>query len=229
MNPLAAIGGVFGLGVAGLDPFGALIVVPALATGTRRRVVLLFFGAAFLTTVLTGVVLGESVQYVSAWLGDGIAIPDPVRLVVQLFAGACFALWATRRWARRNNVSQEKGSKSILAGPVGMLVAGIFWGVSALTDPSFYGVATIATGLQNTLGFVLAFSGWFLVSQAPLCLVVLTLAAGRGSRPVQCAVAFAQRIARPAGYAMTALLAVVALLLILNGLTYLGGAGYWPL
>ncbi|MFJ9388444.1 hypothetical protein ACIRON_06480 [Nocardioides sp. NPDC101246] len=219
MNPLAAIGGIVGFGVAGLDPFGALVVVPALAGGARRRVILLFFGTAWLTTVLTGIMLGESVQHVVAWLRNLLNVPDPVRLTVQLATGTGLGLWAARRWTHRNDVKPEKTKRSMLAGPTGMSLMGIFWGVSALTDSSFYGVATISASMPSILAVAAVFTGWFLISQAPLCLVVLALAAGKDSRPVRRAVSFARRTARPASYVMTGLLAATSLFLLLNGLT----------
>lgn len=228
MNPLAAIGGTVGFGVAGLDPFGALVVVPALAAGARRRVILLFFGSAWLATVLTGVVLGESVQHVAAWLRNLLSVPDPVRLTVQLVLAVSLGLWAAYRWAHRNDTKPEKTKKPKLGGPVGMSLMGTFWGVSALTDPSFYGVATISASMQSLLAVVAVFTGWFLISQAPLCLVVLTLAAGRDSRPVRRAIGFARRTARPAAYVMTVLLAAASLFLLVNGGTYLATGTYWP-
>jgi hypothetical protein len=100
--------------------------------------------------------------------------------------------------------------------------------VSALTDPSFYGVATISASMQSVLAVAAVFTGWFLISQAPLCLVVLALAAGRDSRPVQHAVRLARRTARPAAYVMTALLAASSLFLIVNSGSYLATGTYWP-
>lgn len=220
MNPLAAIGAIVGFGVAGLDPFGALVVVPALTGGARRRVILLFFSTAWLTTVLTGIMLGESVQHVVAWLRNLLSVPDPARLVVQLITATGLGLWATRRWTHRNDTKPEKTKESMLAGPTGMSLMGIFWGVSALTDPSFYGVATIGASMPSILAVAAVFTGWFLISQAPLCLVVLALAAGKDSRPVQRAVSLARRTARPASYVMTGLLAATSLFLLLNGLTF---------
>lgn len=228
MNPLAAAGGVVGFGVAGLDPFGALVVVPALAAGARRRVILLFFGTAWITTVLTGIVLGESVQHVVAWLRNLLDVPDPVRLTVELATAAGLGLWATHRWLRRNEVKPESTKKPKLAGPVGMSLMGIFWGVTALTDPSFFGVASISAGMSSLLGVVAVFTGWFLISQAPLCVVVLALATGRDSRPVQRAVALARRTARPAAYVMTGLIAATSLFLLANGLTYLATGTFRP-
>ncbi|GGU43576.1 hypothetical protein [Nocardioides albus] len=228
MTPLAAIGGIVGFGVAGLDPFGALVVVPALAAGARRRIILLFFGTAWLATVLTGMVLGESVQHVAAWLRNLLLVPDPVRLTVQLVLAAGLGLWAAYRWAHRDDTKPEKTKRPKLAGPVGMSLMGTFWGVSALTDPSFYGVATISASMQSMLAVAAVFTGWFLISQAPLCLVMLTLAAGRDSRPVQRAVSFARRTARPAAYVMTALLAAGSIFLVVNGVAYLATGTYWP-
>ncbi|MEU2199221.1 hypothetical protein [Isoptericola sp. NPDC019482] len=227
MSTLAVVGSVFGLGVAGLDPFGALLVVPALAAGARRRVVLLFFATAWLTTVLTGLVLGESVQHVVAWLRDALSVPDPVRLVAQLVAAAGLGVWAARRWVRRHDPAPER-KRSVLAGPVAMSLAGIFWGVSALSDPTFYALATVGASAPSLLAGAAVFTGWFLVSQAPLCLVVLALAAGKDSPPVRRAVALARRTARPAADVLTALLAATAVLLAANAATFVSGGAYWP-
>ncbi|MEI7057666.1 hypothetical protein WBG06_17715 [Nocardioides sp. CCNWLW239] len=228
MNPLAAVGSVVGFGVAGFDPFGALIVVPALATGARRRVILLFFGTAWITTVLTGIVLGESVQHVVDWLRNLLDVPDPVRLTVQLAIATGLGLWAAHRWAHRNDTKPEKTKSSMLAGPTGMSLMGIFWGVTALTDPSFYGVATISASMSSLVAVAAVFTGWFLISQAPLCLVVIALAAGKDSRPVRHAVALARRTARPAAYVMTVLVAAISLLLLVNGMTYLVTGTFRP-
>jgi len=228
VNPLAVIGSVFGLGIAGLDPFGALIVVPALAAGARRRIILLFFAVAWFTTVLTGLVLGESVQHVAAWMRDAIAVPGPVRLVVELVAAAALGTWAVRRWVRRNE-PRAPSRRPLLAGPVAMSLAGTFWGVSALSDPTFYGLAAVASNTPSLVTAAAVFTGWFLISQAPLCLVVLALAAGKDSRPVKRAIALARRTARPAGHVMTILLALAALLLVANAGTYLINGLFWPI
>lgn len=226
MNAWAITGSVVGLGIAGLDPLGALMVVPALAAKARRRVVMLFFTTAAFFTIATGLVLGESVRHLTAWL-ENLTVPAPVRLAVQLVAAAGLGWWAAHRWVHRKDPKQEKG-RSVLAGPVAMSLAGTFWGVSAVTDPSFLALAAIDSRIENLLVSVAIFAGWFVVSQAPLCAVVLALAAGRDSAPVRRSLALAQRLAAPTAVILTFLLAATAGFLILNAVTYLTGGAFWP-
>lgn len=227
MNALKIAGSVLGLGLAGLDPVGALMVVPALAAGARRRIVMLFFGTAAFFTITTGLVLGESVQYLTTWL-EALAIPGPVRLVIQVVVAAGLGWWAVDRWSHRKDSKPEK-KRSVLAGPVAMSLAGTFWGLSAVTDPSFLALAAIDSRIENLLVSVAVFTGWFVVSQAPLCAVVLTLAAGRDSTPVRYSLALAQRLATPTAVILTLLLAVSSVLLLLNACTYLSGGAFWPI
>lgn len=226
MNGFALAGSVFGLGVAGLDPFGALMVVPALAAGAKRRIVMWFFGMAALCTVLTGLVVGESVQHVSAWLAR-LAVPAPVRLIAQAAAAAALGAWAAVRWARRGAPKREKAS--VLVGPVAMALAGALWGVSAVTDPSFLALVAVDAGVESLPVSTAVFAGWFVISQAPLCLVVLALVTGKDTRPVRGAVALARRLEAPAGSAVTLLLAAGAVLLALNALSYPVAGRFWPL
>lgn len=227
MNVAGTIGGVFGLGIAGLDPIGALIALPALASGARRRVIVIFFTAALVTTVATGVALGESVQYVIAWLTEVLTVPDPLRLTLQLAGAAGLGYWAARRWRDRNKPKPEK-KKPHASGVAGMGLLGIAWGASSLTDPTFFGVAAIGATLPGVVPAALAYAGWFLVSQAPLAAVALTLAAGRDSAPVRRVSTIARRLARPTSHMFTALLGLAAIALAINAVTYLLAGSFWP-
>ncbi|WP_431710741.1 hypothetical protein [Glutamicibacter uratoxydans] len=190
MNAWAITGSVVGLGIAGLDPLGALMVMPAVMAGVRRHVVMLFFTTAAFFTIATGVLLGESVQYVVSWL-ENLTVPVSVRLAVQIVTAAGLGWWAIYRWIHRKDPKQEKKSKTVLVGPMAMSLAGTFWGVSAVTDPSFLALAAIDSRIGNLLVSVALYLGWFVVSQAPLCAVVLALAAGRDSAPVRRSLALA--------------------------------------
>lgn len=226
MNAIEIAGSVLGLGLAGLDPVGALMVVPALAAGARRRIVMLFFGTAAFFTIATGLVLGESVQYLTIWL-ESLTIPGTARLVAQVIVAAVLGWWAVHRWSHRKDSRPEK-KRSVLARPVAMSLAGTFWGFSAVTDPSFLALAAIDSRIENMLVSVAVFAGWFVVSQAPLCAVVLTLAAGRDSKPVRYSLTLAQRLAAPTAVILTLLLVASSVLLFLNAVTYLSGGAFWP-
>jgi|GEM_PF-5761001 len=228
MNLPTAISTVVGLGLLGLDPFGALIVISSIATGVRRRVVIVFFATALVSTVLTGFLLDESVQHINAWITSTFTVTPSVRATVQLLATVGLGLWTAHAWKHRNQ--QRKDSKAtVLAGASGMVLLGIFWGVSAITDPSFYGITALSAASESIAFAVAAFTGWFLVSQAPLTLVVLTLAAGKNSSAVRRAISLAQATAKPARYTLAILLAIATVALALNTLTYVANGTFWPL
>ena len=60
-----------------------------------------------------------------------------------------------------------------------------------MTDPSFLALSAIDSHNDNLLVSVVLFLGWFVVSQASLCAVVLALAAGRDCAPVRRSLALA--------------------------------------
>jgi|GEM_PF-6688661 len=91
-----------GLGIAGVDVVGALVVLAALSRGIRRGAI-----AAFAVTALAGTtILGVAV---ALFVGDGIGglvtrvvdLPDAVWVVLESVLVVLLLRWAYRRWARR--------------------------------------------------------------------------------------------------------------------------------
>lgn len=227
MNPGALIASVIGLGAAGLDPVGALLVVSALAAGARRRDVMLFFATSALFTIAAGVLLGETVQFVIDWVG-GLAVPDGVRLTVELAGAATLGWWAAHRWRHRSDPRPIKKKRSVLAGPFAMALAGAGWGITAVTDPSFLALIAVDSRVENLLVSTAVFTGWFLISQAPLCAIVLALGAGRDSPLVARALAMTQKLVAPAAVFLTVLLALTSLLLAVDSASYVLSGQFWP-
>lgn len=228
MNTFAALTATVGLGLAGLDPIGALMIIPAVLSGTRRRVIALFPLFTVVATLVTGLVLGESIGLIVDWLRRTFSISDTSRGVLQIVVAALLALWVIRKLRKRDESDRPKTRKSLMSGPFGLSMVGVLWGVASLTDPSFFGVAAIAAGrgLIEASGLYLL---WGVVSQAPLVVLMVALVAGKNSHPVQRAMEWAEKSAKPAGNLMTVLLGAVAVLLVANALTFFVAGTYWPI
>lgn len=228
MTP-GALGLVLGLGLAGFDPVGALVVIPALLAGTRTRVVVVFVVSSLLSTVATGVVLAEFADLVLPWLRQVLDVPDVVRLVAQSVIAALLGWWALRRRGESGReLEVPEFLTALLTTSGGMALAGIAWGVLALGDPSFYGVALLTADASGVGGTMVAFALWFVVSQSPLCLVAGALVFGRDSRAMQAAIRAARRSAAPAARLATALAALTAVVLLTNALTFVVTGSFWP-
>lgn len=228
MSPLAMTAAVIGLGLGGFDPFGALIVLPAIAAGARRRAVAGFFLSAAVVTIATGLVLGESVQYVTRFLADAIEVPDPVRLMIQAVAAVGIGVWAWVRWHRRNAPQKQRSRPSRLVGMWPMTLAGVLWGISALTDPTFYGAAALSATTPSAVSSAIIFTAWFLISQLPLCLVVTALALGQDSALFTRVTRLVSRLSTTTAPLLTILLAATSFLLFLNAGTYLVTGEFSP-
>lgn len=89
MSTGALAGSVVVLGLAGSDRLSALLEVPALAAGAKRRVVMPFSStvAFFVFTVAAGLALGESVSRVIPRLQE-LGVPDWSGAALVLSAGA---------------------------------------------------------------------------------------------------------------------------------------------
>lgn len=173
-----------GLGVAGLDPAGALVAVAALAAGARDRVVLLFGAVVVLGTALFGAAL-------SLTLGGELADVDWAGLVpggrggamLELVVGAALLGWGVVRVLRPR--ARAPKPRRGAAGAAGLLGAGAVLALSAALDPTFVALTVLAGRGQDAVCVVLAHLLWVVVSQAPLVVLLLAVARGAHERVVE--------------------------------------------
>lgn len=128
-----------GLGVAGFDPIGALLIAGALAAGASRRSVLAFAGSCLLVTV----VLGAGLSVVLVPLLGGLAavwhLEDGWWLAIDVVIAAVLLVWGVRRLRSRPRPEADRGTARSVrgVGALPMAVSGALWGIASATDPSF--------------------------------------------------------------------------------------------
>jgi hypothetical protein len=172
-----------GLGLAGIDPAGALIAVAALAAGARERAVLLYGAVVLLGTALLGTVLSLTV---GSALGDvdwsGLVPSGRLGAVLELVVGVALVTWGLVRLLRRG--VRPPRSRRTAAGTAGLLGAASLFTLSAALDPTFVALTVLAGRGQETLTVALAHLLWAVISQTPLALLLVAIVLGSHQRAV---------------------------------------------
>lgn len=210
-----------GLGLAGLDPAGALIAVAALAAGARDRAVLAYGLVALLGTALLGTGLSLALGAELAQV-DWIALVPAGRIgaIIELAVGLGLLIWAVARLTRRQVRAPKP--RRVRAGVAGLAGTGAVFALSAVLDPTFAAMTVLAGRASSPVSVVAAQLLWAVVSQAPLVFLLVAVARGGHERAVQRFTRWWDR-ARPwAGRIVTAALILVGALLMLDASWWFG-------
>lgn len=211
---------VFGLGLAGLDPAGALLLGGALAAGATRRGAAVFGAIA----VLGAAALGAACSLVLGVRADDLdivaALPEgPGAAITEIVLAVLIGLWAVLR-LRKRRPRPGKPRRTRPGTPV-LMGAATAWTLAALLDPTFLAVVVLAARADSWVHVGFAHLLWSLVAQLPL-VVLLVAVARRTHEPVVRWLARAWARVRPAvRQVVTAALLLVALLLLADGGLYL--------
>jgi hypothetical protein len=170
-----------GLGLAGLDPAGALVAAGALGGGARERHVAAYGLVALLGTVAFGATLSLTVGPRVAEI-DWVALASlPAAAVIEAVLGLGLVAWGVAR-ALRPATRAPKPRSTRGTGPTALVAAGTLFALSAILDPTFVSLAVIAGRDGTFWSVVAAHSVWVLVSQAPLVLLLAAMAGGAHGR-----------------------------------------------
>jgi hypothetical protein len=209
-----------GLGLAGLDPAGALVVAGALAAGAREGHVLLFGLVVLVGTVVLGTTLSLSVGPRVAEIDWSLFAPgDRTVAFVEALLGVGLVCWGLVR-ARRPTAHAPKPRSARGTGPIALLGAGILLALSAVLDPTFVALTVIAGRGGSFWSAAIAHSVWVLVSQGPLVLVLGAMAAGKHKGVVNWFGSLWSRLRPAIGRLVTGAVLLVGAFFVLD-------AGWW--
>ncbi|MEO1056367.1 MAG: hypothetical protein AAFY28_05565 [Actinomycetota bacterium] len=170
-----------GLGAAGFDPLGAVLLAAAIGAGATRPKVLSFAVAVFVSTVLVGTVLAT----IGAELFDGglswPSIPGAVWAWLELLAAALIIGWLI--WRPQRIPDQTSQPRRRISGSVAAFaLAGVGFTVTSVVDPTFLATIAIAGQRDDLVAAVLAFAVWVFVSQLMLWGLVVAFEFGAHER-----------------------------------------------
>jgi hypothetical protein len=207
-----------GLGLAGLDPSGALFAVGALGAGARERHVVAFGFVTLLGTAAFGTVLSLTVGPRITDLDWGFLFSSPGALI-EAALGLVLVAWGIAR-ARRPATRAPKPRSPRGRGPAVLLAFAVLFALMAVLDPTFDALVVIAGRGEPFWSVAVAHSIWIVVSQAPLVLLLAAMAGGKHERFVARFGSFWERVRPAVGRLVTAAALLVGAFFMLD-------AGWW--
>lgn len=164
MNVIAL---AFGLGVAGFDVFGTVLVVLLVASKLPKQRIATFALIVLVGTVTAGVaaslLLGSSAKLFAQVLHR---VPAYVWVGAEGAASVGLLGWAAARLHRHIKSDKETQDSRVLQWlRRSIVLGGIIYAASAFTDPSFLAVIAIASREQSLFVVIMAHVVWLLVSQ----------------------------------------------------------------
>ncbi len=170
----------FLLGLAGIDPSGAIVIIAALTMGVKKSKILMFGGIVFLFTVITGLIASDIIINYGV---DFIAnlfnyIPDYIFMILQFVVSFILLKWfIARTFFKEKEDNKGKKKESIFTKYVkkGLFFVGILFSITSVMDPSFLAVIALVGQSDNFVLNVLANVSWILISQMPMFILLIAV------------------------------------------------------
>lgn len=214
-----------GLGLAGLDPAGALMAVATLAAGAQRRTVLGFgltvLGGSAALGVTLSLTLGVRLRSVDLL---GLLPRGGLGALLEVVLGFGLLGWAWWRQRRSTMPGAERLGRSRL-GPV--LGLGVAYAALSLTDPTFAGMVVLAGRGQPVVDVVTAHLVWSLASQLPLVVLLVAVLAGAHGGAVTWFQRWWARVGPALRRGVTALALIVGVLLVADAGLFAATGRFW--
>ncbi|WP_058234699.1 hypothetical protein [Devriesea agamarum] len=215
---IAYFAAMLGLGVAGFDPFGALILAALLTLGARRNAGIRFTLASLVSTVGGSVIASILISYVHLSVPH---LPGLFWVIVMAVLAAVLFGWGILRL--RRPPAPHKPAKPLSPSP---LLAGALYGLVAFGDPALWGAVALAgrTYQLHDIGIptlVVSFILWFIAGQWPLLIATVAALTGRHERMVARIAATIERWRTPLRHIATTLIMVAAAFFAADAAWYL--------
>jgi hypothetical protein len=206
------------LGIAGIDPLGALIGIRALAAGTSDRVVVAYVAAMVVVTTLLGTVLSLTVgsrmsEIDWSFLDSGYGW----WATGEVLAGALLLVWAIRRVFRTSSDDGSKAPYGKARHGMALVGAGVVFGLGAVLDPTFVSLVVLAGRDGALVDAVIGHFLWITISQLPAVLVGIAILSGRHTAFVARFQGWWQRISPVLSGVGTVIAVILAVILLLDG------------
>lgn len=222
---------VIGLGLAGIDPVGMLVLMGSLSTGLSKQKALLFGLLVLFGTSLTGTIFSELLGSTLRQLGNVLSksvtilnnVPDIGWVIFNLVVIIALIYWGLQR-DNKKHILEEKGQKS----SKGLWFGAVFMIFTAVTDPSFLAVLALSGHKGNIiLSFLYSFI-WTILSQAPLFLLMVAILFNQHVRFVTKFNQMREKYQHLIHNFLTGLIYLIALVFVADLLSFLS-TGQWLL
>ena len=158
-----------GLGIAGIDPLGALLLMTAITARMSSLKIKLFTITVLVSTILTGVVLSI--------LGTGIierlkgSVPNDTSsawVYINITIAVIIATWLLYKFRTSKSPDTGKKKKTLQGSGVTVFIAALLFGISAVLDPTFLANISFAAQTDNVVTIFVMHTLWTTISQMML-------------------------------------------------------------
>ena len=215
------------LGVAGFDPFGALLVAAALALGASRGSALAFLLLSAVIPLAVGGIAGHALGPVITRIESWLRLPPSIWAAVSIAAGLGLVGWGVlrvRRGASGQSGRPEHTPRGVSMGA--MAGAGLAFGLTALLDPAYYGVVAFVARNPDPIARMAGLVGWFAIAQG----LLIALVVGSWLGDAQRAASWLRRVWHSASPVIARSVTVAALMvgsaLVVDGVWYLATGSF---
>lgn len=215
---------VMGLGLAGIDPAGMVMLIPYLShKDSKKKAVLFGLSIVCGVSLLGGTLSGLLASMVPAIEDMITSLEDRVWIGINLLVSLFLLSIGWNRIRKRGGKKSGKPEKG--SGKGFWLVVGLNV-ILTLADPTFLSVVTLA-GHKNNLFLSLFYAMvWIIISQSPLFLLIGAVLMGKHEAFISRFQSWRARHANTLSNLVTILIFICAGLLLLDVILY-QVAGYW--
>ncbi|HEU0164452.1 MAG TPA: hypothetical protein VFQ54_05355 [Thermomicrobiales bacterium] len=175
-----------GLGLAGIDPSGAILGMGLFGAGAPRRNILLMVAIYLLGTIAIGVTLSIVFAGRIATLNiTELEPPDWVDAIIFAVAGILLLAWGGLRVIHPAPPRTEDRRRG--TGMKALALLGVVLAAGSLLSPPFIAMIVVAGKYHAIWAILLGHTIWTLINQSPLLLVTGVEMTGRGDRIVTAA------------------------------------------
>ena len=167
----------FLLGLAGIDPTGALVIITALTKKVNKNKISLFVITAIIATLLVGLVGGN---FIINNFANIIAklfnyLPEYIYMILEFIIGIILLIWFIERIIPKDKIKIKKESFFTKSIKKGLFFVGIIFAITAPLDPSFLAIITLVGHNNNIIENILSILSWVLISQLPMIIIYITV------------------------------------------------------
>lgn len=175
----------FGLGIAGIDPLGAIILMRAIAANfTRAKIV--FFN---ITVLISAILAGTILSVVGSGFITGIKDVLPGNsssawVFVNLIIAAITIAWIVRRKKKKDRPNNEKPSKTLGSSYYAIAATGLLFGAGSVFDPTFLATISLAAQTNDLPTILLMHTIWIITSQFMLFVLFIAYLKGKHEKVI---------------------------------------------
>lgn len=210
---------VAALGVAGFDPFGALLVAGALALGASRTSALAFLLASSVVQLGLALAAGRMLGPFLDAVESRLVLLASIWSLASLAVGAGLIGWGLVRVRRGAVVRPERPPRGVSS--TSMAVAGLWFGFTVLLDPAYYAVVAVVARNAEPVARLTALVVWFAIAQWLLIALVIAAWVGDAGRAAEWLRGLWRRSAPVLARAINIAALVAGVALVVDGIWYL--------